>query len=111
MNRRRRWQDDFENAPMRDASFNTMSGVALDPVYGPDDGEFPGTMAVHAGPARVDVPVEALDDATVRGFRHRRGHQTNAFRQLLAAGGSGPVDRVRHADVARLPIRIIHSPG
>ena len=36
------WQQAFDAAPMRDVDHETMSGIALEPVYGPDDGEFPG---------------------------------------------------------------------
>ena len=52
-----------------------MSGVPVEPVYGPDDGEFPGEYPYTRGSVRVDVPVEALDDAHVRGLRHRARHQ------------------------------------
>ena len=36
------WQAAFEHAERRDADFDTMSGLPVEPVYGPDDGEFPG---------------------------------------------------------------------
>ncbi|MEZ5141706.1 MAG: hypothetical protein R2726_04190 [Acidimicrobiales bacterium] len=32
---REAWQTAFEAAPTRDVPFETMSGVPLDPVYGP----------------------------------------------------------------------------
>ena len=35
-------QAEFGAAPRRDADFETMSGIPVEPVYGPDDGEFPG---------------------------------------------------------------------
>ena len=60
---------------LRDADFETMSGVPLEPVYGPDDGELPGRVPLHPRALRLDVPLEALDDADVRRLRHRRGHQ------------------------------------
>ena len=81
-----------------------MSGIPLDGVYGPDDGEFPGQYPYTRGPVRVDVPLEALDDADVRRLRHRRRHQ-------LAVQGDHqdrrrrPVDRVRHAHPARPRLR------
>ncbi len=34
----------------RDADFATMSGIPLEPVYGPDDGEFPGQYPFTRGP-------------------------------------------------------------
>ena len=69
------WQAAFEAAPTRDVDCETMSGVPLEPVYGPDDGEFPGQYPYTRGPVRLDVPLEALDDADVRRLRHGRGHQ------------------------------------
>jgi methylmalonyl-CoA mutase N-terminal domain/subunit len=88
MDRRRRWQDDFENAPMRDASFNTMSGVALDPVYGPDDGEFPGQWPYTRGPHASMYRSKLWTMRQFAGFG--TAEDTNErFRQLLAAGGSG----------------------
>ncbi len=55
-----RWSAAMEKARLRDAEFTTVSGVPLEPVYGPDDvatdferdlgwpGEFPFTRGVHA---------------------------------------------------------------
>jgi len=46
------WRARYERAAIRDERFATMSGVALAPVYGPADAEFPGvypyTRGVHA---------------------------------------------------------------
>ena len=36
------WDQAFAESPIRDVDFTTMSGIALEPVYGPVDGEFPG---------------------------------------------------------------------
>ncbi len=36
---REQWQAAFEGSKLRDAPFTTMSGIPLEPVYGPDDGE------------------------------------------------------------------------
>ncbi|MGH9134508.1 MAG: methylmalonyl-CoA mutase family protein, partial [Ilumatobacteraceae bacterium] len=47
---RERWREAYEASPHRDADFATMSGIALDPVYGPDDGEFPGQYPYTRGP-------------------------------------------------------------
>src|SRR5207302_6195340 len=44
------WQREFDRAPRRDADFETMSGVPLEPVYGPDDGELPGQFPYTRGP-------------------------------------------------------------
>src|SRR5258706_2765020 len=47
---RERWRAAFEPGRIRDADFATMSGVDLQPVYGPDDGEFPGVFPYTRGP-------------------------------------------------------------
>lgn len=44
------WQEAFDAAPRREADYSTMSGVPLEPVYGPDDGEFPGQYPYTRGP-------------------------------------------------------------
>ena len=47
-----KWHQAFEASTLRKGPFTTMSGVPLEPVYGPKDGEFPGefpyTRGVHA---------------------------------------------------------------
>jgi len=35
---RRRWQRRYDSARRREADFTTLSGVAVDPVYGPPPG-------------------------------------------------------------------------
>ena len=42
MNPRKEWEAAFAASKVRDEPFSTMSGIALDPVYGPDDAEQPG---------------------------------------------------------------------
>ena len=44
------WQQAFEHSSTRDADFQTMSGIPVDAVYGPDDGEFPGQYPYTRGP-------------------------------------------------------------
>ena len=91
------WRKAFDASPTRDADFETMSGHPVEPVYGPDDGEFPGPVPVHPRAVRVDVPVEALDDADVRRLRHARRHEPPLPRDPRG-GRRRPVDRVRPAD-------------
>jgi len=50
MNRRQEWERAFDESKIRDADFDTMSGLPVDPVYGPDDGEFPGQYPYTRGP-------------------------------------------------------------
>ena len=74
-----------------------MSGVPVEAVYGPADAERPGAVPVHARAVRVDVSVEALDDAHVRGLRHRDRHEPPLPR-VARRRQRRPLDRVRPAD-------------
>jgi methylmalonyl-CoA mutase, N-terminal domain len=40
---RERWQRSYERSSKRDADYTTLSGVEVDPLYGPPDGGAPGT--------------------------------------------------------------------
>src|SRR5689334_21492664 len=94
---RERWQRRFDQAAKRDADFSTLSGLEVDPVYGPPDGavvpdfdrigwpgEFPFTRGIHATGYRGKP-------WTIRqfsGFGNAR--QTNErYKMLLGAGGAG----------------------
>ncbi|HTF53015.1 MAG TPA: methylmalonyl-CoA mutase family protein [Pseudonocardia sp.] len=98
---RERWRARFEEAEragkVRDADFTTLSGVEVDPVYGPRDGEtvqdfdrigwpgeFPFTRGLHATGYRGR-------NWTVRQFAgFGNAEQTNKrFRDILAGGGGG----------------------
>ena len=94
---RRRWQRRYDSARRREADFTTLSGVEVDPVYGPPPG------AVVPGFARIGWPGEfpftrGLYPAGYRGrartIRQFSGfgnaHQTNErYKMLLRAGGAG----------------------
>jgi methylmalonyl-CoA mutase N-terminal domain/subunit len=69
------WQDSFNRSPIREATFETMSGVPLDPVYGPDDAELPGQSRLW----------------TMRQFAgFGTAADTNGrFKELLRSGGDG----------------------
>ncbi|MEM8906187.1 MAG: methylmalonyl-CoA mutase family protein, partial [Actinomycetota bacterium] len=88
MSRRDEWNEAFERAPKRESDFTTMSGVPLDAVYGPDDGEFPGqhpyTRGVYASMYRSKI-------WTMRMFAgFGTPEDTNRrFKEILAAGGDG----------------------
>jgi methylmalonyl-CoA mutase, N-terminal domain len=92
---RERWQRKFGHSKKRDADFTTLSGVRLDPVYGPQDGseppagigwpgEFPFTRGLYATGYRGKP-------WTIRqfsGFGNVR--QTNErYKMLINAGGDG----------------------
>jgi isobutyryl-CoA mutase large subunit len=94
---RRRWQRRYEASRRRDADFTTLSGVEVDPVYGPPPG------AVVPGFERIGWPGEypftrGLYPAGYRGrawtIRQFSGfgnaHQTNQrYKMLLNGGGTG----------------------
>jgi methylmalonyl-CoA mutase N-terminal domain/subunit len=94
---RKRWQERFEAAQRRDADFTTLSGVEVDPVYGPREGEsypgferigwpgeFPFTRGLHATGNRGRL-------WTIRQFAgFGNAVQTNErYKMLLAEGGGG----------------------
>src|ERR671924_1122116 len=64
----------------------------------------PRRLPVHARRLPVDVPRQALDDAPVRGLRHRRGDE-RALPLPPRARPDGPLDRLRHADADGLRLR------
>jgi methylmalonyl-CoA mutase, N-terminal domain len=87
--RRADWQDDFDRAPKRaGVDFSTLSGVPLDPVYGPDDAEFPGVWPYTRGPYASMYRSKLWTMRQFAGFG--TAEDTNQrFRELLRAGGNG----------------------
>src|SRR5688500_1945523 len=85
---RHAWQAAYDAAPKRPARVETRSGLPLEPVYGPDDGAFPGqypyTRGVHASMYRSRL-------WTMRMFAgFGTPTDTNArFKAILAHGGDG----------------------
>ncbi|NEK86370.1 methylmalonyl-CoA mutase [Blastococcus saxobsidens] len=98
---RQRWQQRYDTAlaqgKVRDADFTTLSGVEVDPVYGPADesafpgferigypGEFPFTRGLHATGYRG----RAWTIRQFAGFGNAK--QTNErYKMILAEGGGG----------------------
>jgi methylmalonyl-CoA mutase, N-terminal domain len=94
---RARWQRRYDTSRLRDADFTTLSGLTVDPVYGPADG------AVVPGFERIGWPGEypftrGLYSTGYRGrtwtIRQFSGFgnavQTNQrYKMLLQAGGGG----------------------
>jgi methylmalonyl-CoA mutase, N-terminal domain len=94
---RARWQRRYDSSRVRNADFTTLSGLTVDPVYGPPEG------AVVPGFERIGWPGEypftrGLYPAGYRGrtwtIRQFSGFgnavQTNQrYKMLLAAGGGG----------------------
>ena len=82
------WREGFEASELRDANFETMSGVPLKPVYGPDDGEFPGQYPYTRGPHASMYRSRLWTMRQFAGFGSAR--DTNLrFKELLRSGGDG----------------------
>ncbi|HEY6593546.1 MAG TPA: methylmalonyl-CoA mutase family protein, partial [Asanoa sp.] len=94
---RERWQKRYDAARKRDADFTTLSGVTVDPVYGPPQGadvpgferigwpgEFPYTRGLYPTGYRGRT-------WTIRQFAgFGNAGQTNArYKMILGAGGGG----------------------
>jgi methylmalonyl-CoA mutase N-terminal domain/subunit len=94
---RERWQRRYDAARKRDADFTTLSGVSVDPVYGPPGG------ADHPGFERIGWPGEFPYTRGLypTGYRGRtwtirqfagfgNARQTNErYKMILGAGGGG----------------------
>jgi methylmalonyl-CoA mutase N-terminal domain/subunit len=82
------WQEAYERSPMRPARFETMSGVPLEPVYGPADAELPGQYPYTRGPYASMYRSRLWTMRQFAGFG--TAADTNArFKELLRAGGDG----------------------
>src|SRR5712672_1388506 len=94
---RERWQRRFDQAAKRDADFSTLSGLEVEPVFGPPDGavvpdfdrigcpgEFPFTRGIYPAGYRGRT-------WTIRQFSgFGNAVQTNQrYKMLLQAGGGG----------------------
>jgi methylmalonyl-CoA mutase N-terminal domain/subunit len=94
---RKRWQERFDKAAKRDTDFTTLSGVEVDPVYGPPTGtssedferigwpgEFPFTRGLYPTGYRGKP-------WTIRQFAgFGNAHQTNErYKMILESGGHG----------------------
>jgi methylmalonyl-CoA mutase, N-terminal domain len=83
-----RWRRLYGAAPLRSDDFATMSGIPLAPVYGTDEGEYPGvypyTRGVHASMYRTRL-------WTMRMFAgFGTAIDTNQrFRDIVRSGGTG----------------------
>src|SRR3989440_7190727 len=94
---RERWQARYDAAARRDADFTTLSGIEVEPVYGPPDGvdahgferigwpgEYPSTRGLYPTGYRGRT-------WTIRQFAgFGNAEQTNRrYHQILGAGGGG----------------------
>ena len=86
--RRELWNAAFEASPLRDADFQTMSGVPVEPVYGPDDGEFPGQYPYTRGPYASMYRSRLWTMRMFAGFG--TAEDTNwRFKEIIRSGGDG----------------------
>jgi methylmalonyl-CoA mutase N-terminal domain/subunit len=94
---RERWEKRYASSPVRNADFTTLSGVEVEPLYGPPEGvdvpgferigwpgEFPFTRGLYPSGYRGRP-------WTIRQFAgFGNAHQTNErYRRILANGGGG----------------------
>ena len=82
------WQAAYDAAPLRDLEAETMSGVPVDPVYGPDDGLFPGEYPYTRGPHASMYRSKLWTMRMFAGFG--TVEDTNErFHEILKSGGTG----------------------
>ena len=88
MTPREQWQAAYEQSKLRDAPFTTMSGIPLEPVYGPDDGDFPGVYPFTRGPYASMYRSKLWTMRMFAGFG--TADDTNwRFKEIIKAGGDG----------------------
>jgi methylmalonyl-CoA mutase, N-terminal domain len=91
------WREEYESSTLRDEDFQTMSGVPLAPVYGPDDWPsdlaaerlgFPGRPPYTRGPYASMYRSKLWTMRLFAGFG--TAEDTNVrFRELLRSGSGG----------------------
>jgi methylmalonyl-CoA mutase N-terminal domain/subunit len=82
------WKAASGAAPVRDADFTSLSGVEVEPVYGPDEGLFPGQYPYTRGPYASMYRSKLWTMRMFAGFGI--APDTNRrFHELLDAGGDG----------------------
>jgi methylmalonyl-CoA mutase N-terminal domain/subunit len=85
---REEWERQYAASPLRDADFETMSGIPLDAVYGPDDGEFPGQFPYTRGPYASMYRSKPWTMRMFAGFGTPEDTNTR-FKEILRSGGTG----------------------
>jgi methylmalonyl-CoA mutase N-terminal domain/subunit len=81
------WRRQFESTPLRDADFETLSGIGLEPVYGPGD-ELPGVFPYMRGPYASMYRSKLWTMRLFAGFG--TAEDTNfRFKEILRSGGDG----------------------
>src|SRR5580698_9047665 len=85
---REAWQEDYERSPRRETRFETMSGVPLEPVYGPNEAELPGQFPYTRGPYASMYRSRLWTMRQFAGFGSA-ADTNERFKELLRAGGDG----------------------
>jgi methylmalonyl-CoA mutase, N-terminal domain len=88
MGERSTWEKEVAAAPRRDRPAETMSGMALAGVYGPDDGEFPGQWPYTRGPYASMYRTRLWTMRQFAGFG-TAADTNQRFKELLRSGGNG----------------------
>jgi methylmalonyl-CoA mutase N-terminal domain/subunit len=82
------WQQAYDASSLRDVDHQTMSGIPLDPVYGPDDGDFPGQYPYTRGPYASMYRSRLWTMRMFAGFG--TAEDTNwRFKEIIKSGGTG----------------------
>jgi len=87
-NPREQWQKAFDASKVRDEQYQTMSGIPLEAVYGPEDGDFPGVYPYTRGPYASMYRSKLWTMRMFAGFG--TAIDTNQrFKEILKSGGDG----------------------
>ncbi len=84
------WQQAFDASAHREADYRTMSGIPLDPVYGPGDGsgDYPGQYPYTRGPYASMYRSKLWTMRMFAGFG--TAEDTNwRFKEIIKSGGDG----------------------
>ena len=82
------WDQAYRSSTLRDVDHQTMSGIPLEPVYGPDDAEFPGVYPYTRGPYASMYHSKLWTMRMFAGFG--TADDTNwRFKEIIRAGGTG----------------------
>jgi len=82
------WKSAYDESRVRSERFQTMSGIPLEPVYGPEDGEYPGQYPYTRGPYASMYRSKLWTMRMFAGFG--TAIDTNQrFKEIIKAGGDG----------------------
>jgi methylmalonyl-CoA mutase N-terminal domain/subunit len=82
------WRQQYEATQLRDADFETISGLPLEAVYGPPEAEMPGVYPYTRGPYASMYRAKLWTMRLFAGFG--TAEDTNVrFKEILRSGGDG----------------------